>query len=109
MFAGLICLQLCLGAATWVAKYAWPWVFGGYGWAARYTIEADSFVQIHVVTAHVAMGALVLATSVILAIKTSAVVFRGSISTGISTGISIGAERPAHEFEDSGVKLELQT
>jgi len=63
---GLITVQLLLGAGTWIVKFAVP------AWAApwsplpEFTIQADGWLQTHIVTAHVAVGSLLLATSVAL-------------------------------------------
>jgi len=65
---GLITLQVLLGAGTWIVKYAVP------AWAAPwwpfppFTIQAGSWLQTHIITAHVAVGSLLLATSVALAL-----------------------------------------
>ncbi|MEX2093319.1 MAG: COX15/CtaA family protein [Pirellulales bacterium] len=65
---GLITVQLLLGAATWVAKFAMP------AWAATwmphdgYAIQADGWLETHIITAHVAVGSLLLATSVAIAL-----------------------------------------
>jgi cytochrome c oxidase assembly protein subunit 15 len=66
---GLVVAQLALGAATWVVKYSWPWWLADYAWAARFTIHEQSMSQAMTVTAHVATGSLVLATSVMLALR----------------------------------------
>ena len=64
----LISVQLLLGAATWIVKFAVPawaapwWPFG------TFTIQADGWLQTHIITAHVAVGSLLLATSVALAL-----------------------------------------
>lgn len=65
---GLITVQLLLGAATWVSKFAMP------GWARTwiphdgYTIQADGWLETHIITAHVAVGSLLLAISVAIAL-----------------------------------------
>lgn len=65
---GLIAVQLFLGAATWVVKYAAP------AWAAPWlsntplTIRAGDWFQTNIITAHVAVGSLLLATSVAIAL-----------------------------------------
>ena len=65
---GLITLQILLGAGTWIVKFAVP------DWAApwwplpQFTIQAGSWLQTHVITAHVAVGSLLLATSVAMAL-----------------------------------------
>jgi cytochrome c oxidase assembly protein subunit 15 len=66
---GLIGLQILLGAATWVAKYAWPGFLANQAWTAHYTISAGSLLQASIVTAHVATGSLILVNSLVLALR----------------------------------------
>jgi cytochrome c oxidase assembly protein subunit 15 len=65
----LMCVQLGLGAATWVTKYGWPSWLGGFDWAAGYVVLADSRPQAWITTAHVAAGSLILVTSLLLALR----------------------------------------
>ena len=65
----LIIVQLTLGAATWVFKYGWPSWVGEHAWNAGFVVLADSTMQVGIVTAHVATGSLILATSVVLAAR----------------------------------------
>ena len=66
--AGVLALQLTLGAGTWFVKYGTP------AWAADWlpprtvAIQDGGALQTHVITAHVAVGSLLLATSVALAL-----------------------------------------
>jgi len=69
VLAVLFCVQLVLGCATWVVNYSWPIWLTNYRWAAAYTVETDGFAQTHVTTAHVAMGSLILAISVMLSLR----------------------------------------
>jgi cytochrome c oxidase assembly protein subunit 15 len=69
VLAALMGIQLLLGMATWVVKYAFPAQLAGFDFAAGYTISASSMLQSLVVTAHVATGSLVLATSALLATR----------------------------------------
>lgn len=64
----LVTAQIALGISTWVVKYGWPVWFADYRFAATYTIQAASLLQSIIVTAHVAIGALILATSVVCAV-----------------------------------------
>lgn len=65
----LVVAQIVLGVGTYVAKYAWP------AWAESLTIAAThvttekSLYQSLITTAHVANGSLILATSVVLAVR----------------------------------------
>lgn len=57
---GLVGVQLVLGVNTWIVKYGWPAFLGE--WApAGYVNVAHGFWQTHIVTAHVAVGSLILA------------------------------------------------
>ncbi len=64
----LITLQVLLGAGTWIVKFAVP------AWAASwaphdaYTIQADGWLETHIITAHVAVGSLLLGTAVAIAL-----------------------------------------
>jgi hypothetical protein len=62
-------VQLLLGGATWVMKYGWPWWFSEVWFAAGYTIQANSLLQAMATTLHVAAGALILAVSVVVALR----------------------------------------
>jgi heme a synthase len=68
---GLVAVQVTLGAATYVAKYSWPAWLGDYQFAAAYVVEERSLHQALVTTAHVAVGSLILFTTVTLAMRTS--------------------------------------
>jgi hypothetical protein len=67
MLAGLLLLQLALGAVTWIIKFAAP------SWAPAWVSPGPSalaeggWLQTHVITAHVAVGSLLFATSLALA------------------------------------------
>jgi heme a synthase len=70
----LVLAQLSLGAGTWVLKYGWPawvadaaWRAGGV--ALDFTVTAGSRPQAWITTLHVAIGSLILATSVMLAVR----------------------------------------
>jgi cytochrome c oxidase assembly protein subunit 15 len=64
----LITLQLLLGMATWVAKFAVPAWASGWIAHANVTIADGGWLQTHIITAHVAVGSLLLATSLALAL-----------------------------------------
>jgi cytochrome c oxidase assembly protein subunit 15 len=71
---GLIILQVLLGAATWIVKFAVPaWAAPWFPYSG-FTIQADGWFETHVITAHVAVGSLLLATSV----ATALIAWRGS-------------------------------
>lgn len=65
----LVGLQVSLGCGTWVVKYGFPAWFGNYPWAANHLVVNDDFYQVQIVTGHVAVGSLILATAVFLAVR----------------------------------------
>ena len=64
----LLFAQIGLGASSWIVKYGWPIWFADWWFAASYTVQAASLWQSVVVTAHVALGALILSVSVVCAV-----------------------------------------
>ncbi len=61
----LVVCQVILGCATWVVNYYWPSWVPDWSATARYdVIEAKGWLQAMVVTAHQAMGSLVVGVSV---------------------------------------------
>ena len=65
----LVGLQIALGLGTWFVKYNWPAILGSPDAVAGYTVAAQSFQQSLIVTAHVAIGSLILVTSLTLALR----------------------------------------
>jgi len=66
----LLGVQLVLGAGTWVNRFGWPvWAQSSHA-AAAFTIQAGASVQTLTVTAHMATGSLILATSFWLTLET---------------------------------------
>ncbi len=87
---GLITVQLLLGAATWVVKFAAP------AWAAPWlsntaiTIRAGDWFETNIITAHVAVGSLLLATSVAIALTAWHSFSASSVSLRTASPRSIG-------------------
>jgi len=83
--AALVLAQVALGCGAWVVNYGWPAWLADYPWAAAYVVARQSAVQAVVTTGHVAIGSLILATSLTVALRSwrlSARPFRGaSLST----------------------------
>lgn len=67
--AGLIAAQLLLGAGTWISKYGWPAFIGQHAWTAPYTIQASGALQSYIITGHVAVGSLIVVTSLLIALR----------------------------------------
>ena len=71
VLALLILFQFGLGLGTWVLKWGWPIWFENFDLAARFVVPEKSFLQINVVTAHAAIGSLILAFWVVHALRTN--------------------------------------
>lgn len=69
LLVGLLGCQLLLGAGTWIVNYGWPAWFGGYAFAQGYVVRQASQPQTLVTTAHVANGSLILATSLLITLR----------------------------------------
>ncbi len=67
---GLVAVQIILGVGTWVVSYGWPSFLQGFPGATGFLIRAKGFFDSIIVTAHVATGALILAVSTLLLLRT---------------------------------------
>jgi heme a synthase len=78
--------QLGLGLGTWMAKYGWPTWLGAQD--MNFVVEAEGRLQAQVTTAHVALGSLILATALLIALRCVRLVRGGGSVAGLP------AERP---------------
>src|SRR5262245_47504454 len=65
----LIVLQLVLGAGTWIVNFGWPAWLGALDVAQQFVVQQKSQTQALVTTAHVAVGSLILVTSLMLTLR----------------------------------------
>ncbi len=65
----LVALQIVLGIGTWIVKYSWPTWLPRPANFRTFTVQAESMTQAVTVTAHVAVGSLILATALLLALR----------------------------------------
>jgi len=63
----LLVAQLGLGLGTWIAKYGWPTWLGAND--LDFVVQAEGRLQAQVTTAHVALGSLILVTSLLIALR----------------------------------------
>jgi cytochrome c oxidase assembly protein subunit 15 len=64
----LVVIQIGLGAGTWIVKYSVPaWAADWIG-SLRIAVQEGGAMQTHTITSHVAVGSLILGTSVALAL-----------------------------------------
>jgi cytochrome c oxidase assembly protein subunit 15 len=61
--------QVFLGLGTWVTKYGFPAWLTGFDFAAGFRPTADAPWQMSIVTAHVAIGSMILGTSLLIALR----------------------------------------
>ncbi|MDB4533441.1 COX15/CtaA family protein [Vicingaceae bacterium] len=69
LLALLVLAQFMLGLATWIVKFGWPAMLNNQEFAARFVVTEKSFWQMNLVTAHVAVGSLVVAISAVHAVR----------------------------------------
>jgi cytochrome c oxidase assembly protein subunit 15 len=65
---GFITVQLLLGVSTWVVNYGFPQFAARWSLTPAVALEAQSFAQLVITTAHVAVGSLIVAVSTTLAL-----------------------------------------
>jgi cytochrome c oxidase assembly protein subunit 15 len=85
--AAFVAGQIALGGTTWVVNFGWPRFLQDRGLGAGYVVQAQSITQAVVTTAHVAMGSLILALSVLVALRVSRLAWAA-------------AQRPANKATD---------
>jgi cytochrome c oxidase assembly protein subunit 15 len=103
LLASLVGLQIALGCGAWVVNYGWPSWLADYRWAAGYVVRRESLLQASVTTAHVATGSLILAVSVVLALRAWRI-----YGAGVPPALDNQAGRPRHNVE-SGDERALRT
>ena len=65
----LVLVQFGLGLTTWVVKFGFPAMLGEHQFASNYIVAEKTFTQMNLVTAHVAVGSLILAFWTIHALR----------------------------------------
>jgi cytochrome c oxidase assembly protein subunit 15 len=69
LLLSLIVVQLSLGAGTWIVNFGYPHWVGGVVNTPDFVVRTNSLPQLMVTTAHVAVGSLILVTSLVLTLK----------------------------------------
>jgi cytochrome c oxidase assembly protein subunit 15 len=75
----LVILQIGLGVSSYIFKFGWPAWLGRWQFAAQYIVAEKTFWQMNVITMHVAVGSLILATATFHAIRSGRAVFNRSL------------------------------
>jgi cytochrome c oxidase assembly protein subunit 15 len=79
--SGLVLVQVMLGAATWIVKFSVPEWATGIITPGSVAIAEGGWLQTHVITAHVAVGSLLLVTSWMLALYAARLLPRDSAAS----------------------------
>lgn len=61
--------QILLGTGTWIVNYGWPSILAELPYGESFLVRAKGFVESIIVTAHVAVGSLILATSAVVLVQ----------------------------------------
>jgi cytochrome c oxidase assembly protein subunit 15 len=68
ILGSLVLLQLALGAGTWIVKFAVPTWAAAWISVPAHSVQEGGWLQTHIITSHVAVGSLILVTSLALAL-----------------------------------------
>ena len=85
----LVVSQVVLGTSTWIVRYGWPAMFRPFLGERNITVQAEGLLQGLVATSHVAVGALILGVSFLLAVRCTRVV--SMANTGSPDQLTAGA------------------
>jgi len=69
LLALAILTQLALGAGTWVVQFGFPQFVSPALVPVDFVVRSQSFLQLAITTAHVAVGSLILVTSLVVAMR----------------------------------------
>jgi len=61
--------QVLLGTGTWIVNYGWPSVLAFLPFGEGFLVRSKGFVDSIIVTAHVAVGSLILATAAVVLVQ----------------------------------------
>jgi cytochrome c oxidase assembly protein subunit 15 len=75
--------QVLLGTGTWIVNYGWPSVLAFLPFGEGFLVRSKGFVDSVIVTAHVAVGSLILATAAVVLVQAlrQRAVARGGVSS----------------------------
>ncbi|MFU7560800.1 COX15/CtaA family protein [Roseiconus sp. JC912] len=62
-------VQILLGTGTWIVNYGWPTVLAFLPVGQGFLVQSKGFIDSIIVTAHVAFGSLILATSAVVLLQ----------------------------------------
>ncbi|MFP6751403.1 MAG: COX15/CtaA family protein [Pirellulaceae bacterium] len=80
---GCLLVQLLLGGASWVSRFGWPGFLADRDPFSAQLIQAQAFWPSMMITAHVATGSLILALSVMLAVRSMRLRYQLAVPTAV--------------------------
>lgn len=83
----LIIVQLSLGAGTWVVNFGFPQWVNQIATTPNFVIRTNSLPQLLVTTAHVAVGSLIIVTSLVLTLRARRFVPVSTTVAAVSAGL----------------------
>ena len=92
----LILIQFSLGLGAWVVKWGWPIWFADTPFAASFVIGEKEFWQMNLVTAHAAIGSLLLAFWTVHAVRCQRVFSPSWFGSRRESPVAAGHAMPAN-------------
>ncbi|MEO1525677.1 MAG: COX15/CtaA family protein [Planctomycetota bacterium] len=83
--------QISLGVGTWTVKYGWPSVLRFLPFGEGFLVRSKGFVESMIVTAHVAVGSLILATAAVVLVQALRQRSLGAIAKPSAEGVPLAA------------------
>ena len=104
--AVLLLGQIGLGFATWVVKFGWPIWFSQLGFAATFIVGEKTFWQMNLITAHVAVGSLILAFWMVHMLRCRRALGKFSQGVGSERSGNAGTSNSSSGADAAGSTLE---
>jgi cytochrome c oxidase assembly protein subunit 15 len=95
----LVVGQILLGITTWVVRFNWPVWFENIPTTANFVVPEKTMSQVNLITAHAAVGSLVLAVFTVLAIRSLRLLGLRHSPDCDSGGCTVGAANHRGEVE----------
>lgn len=87
--ASLIVVQLSLGIGTWIVNFGFPQWVNAVAATPDFVVRTHSWPQLLITTAHVAIGSLILVTSLVLALKSRPMARAATATTSLMAGLML--------------------
>lgn len=87
--ASLIVVQLSLGIGTWIVNFGYPQWVNAVATTPDFVVRTHSWQQLLITTAHVAVGSLILVTSLVLTLKARPLARAATTTTSLVAGLML--------------------